>query len=92
MSEIKAGDLVMVVRGCCGRYPHLGKVFTVASLKRVGSFSRLCCKQAQPESWRAVMVERKDLHATPLSYLVKIDPPALPENTNNKEEIHAWSG
>jgi hypothetical protein len=82
MSDIKAGDLVMVVRVT---HEHamsaMGIPFVVSELS-----SGCICR----ECWAPLLeptAMRSSGDAVPVSWLIKIDPPALPESTERKKEL-----
>lgn len=87
MSDIKPGDLVMVVRWpCCQR--KLGVIYKVAGFN---ISPRLCqcayCLEFGPREPTAY--DSEFCHSTPVSWLLKIDPPAIPEAIERKEELPA---
>ena len=92
MSEIKVGDLVMVVRWpCCGA--HDGAVFRVATFWRPseqGSYL-MCrsCGRRMPESYALGegSVERRA--GAPIAWLKRLDPDALKDDVPTDEVIHA---
>lgn len=80
MSEIKAGDLVMVVRGCC---PHRswGVPWRVEYLfNGTGGTCVVCGKQVASGS--AAGGQFYSL----LSWLIKIDPPATGDEVSMRKE------
>jgi len=88
MSEkIKAGDLVIVVHQCCDRLKAVGAIKRVNAVNNETTLCRHCfdggtrlCAHFEgtpPHVW------------TPLSWLKKIDPPALEEKTTTREELPA---
>jgi hypothetical protein len=85
MSDIKAGDLVMVVKPihCCGGTASIGLVFVVQEVAIAGGKCGGCYVQHPPmpvafiNDWF-----RYDLHR-----LIKIDPPALPSTEREKELV-----
>jgi glutamate/tyrosine decarboxylase-like PLP-dependent enzyme len=87
MSNIKVGDLVMVVKPapCCGSNNSLGRVFTVGSREPK---SKLWCPKCGHVS------HRTDVHAVDVGVafvqaerLIKIDPPALTESLEREKEL-----
>jgi hypothetical protein len=86
MSDIKAGDLVMIVRNApCGCTKSLGQVFNV---KEVYSFMTACVICGHIEGVRD-LAEHPDGDVVQLYRLKKIDPPALPETIETQDEITA---
>ncbi len=87
MSEIKAGDLVMVVRGmkCCGTAKGVGHVFVVASVE-VSASTCGHCGARSPE--RRVAFHPSGAVAD-LCRLIRIDPPAQPESVETDREVVA---
>jgi hypothetical protein len=86
MSEIKAGDLVMVVRAtpCCSATPDVGSVFRVASINAVVSHCELCGQwNTDPKAWDV------DDSGVRVSQCVRIDPPAQPESVETDREVVA---
>jgi hypothetical protein len=84
MSDIKAGDLVMVVRGtpCCDGPKDIGIPFTVERV--VGSGFCLLCLKPNTEP---IVVAVGELSGFAVSQLIKIDPPALPSTEREKELV-----
>jgi hypothetical protein len=88
--NIKVGDLVMVVRGHECQMKHFGGVvFKVDELLPFDLRDPFCKFCGGSISLGKRIVARNGDRGFPIDWLKKIDPPALPENTNNKEEIHA---
>lgn len=88
--SIKAGDLVMVVRGhSCSLQLVAGVPFMVRRVDPA-SISMRCpqCGHRWPPEQN---VEYPGFNggAVPVSWLIKIDPPALTESVTEHEEIHA---
>jgi hypothetical protein len=85
MSNIKVGDLVMVVKPqpCCGRTEFIGTTFEVTEIRN-GMGECFYCKQR----YRSIGASRLnsggffDVHR-----LIKIDPPALPESLEREKEL-----
>lgn len=73
---IKAGDLVMVTRpwACCGHSTGTGLVFIVHAITEG---SALCGKCMHEHVTTLVWMD--DSNRCPASRLIKIDPPAIPE-------------
>ena len=84
MSEIKRGDLVMCVKptGCCGGTELLGSVFTVIKIESGLGWCENCGKKF--ESKDAEVLPECFL---PVSRLIRIDPPALDEETETQREL-----
>lgn len=88
MSDIKLGDLVMVVKpkACCGRSDGVGKLFVAGSAPfRTKSRCILC-----GAIWNSVVVSRsesKDLRVTDLDRLKKIDPPAEGDSLPTRRDL-----
>lgn len=90
MSEIKVGDLVMVVHTCCGL--NGGTVFRVGEIEN-GRCQCSGCKKLTPfpvatnKDWS----RSGQLLRWPLDWLKRIDPPAidtaLPTSTQTTEEM-----
>ena len=98
MSEpIKAGDLVVVVRtlNCCDRdRGALGKIFTVEQLIPATKFHCQACLAVwsgnNTGARLAVGYNRAgDPGSWPLTFLIKINPPALDETHDTSEELTA---
>lgn len=89
--EIRAGDLVMVVKAapCCGAHGKLtGLVFTVESLG-VADFECDCSPGKLTEAPYAAFKRagKRKLRYVELSRLIRIDPPALPESVETEREV-----
>lgn len=86
MSNIKAGDLVMVVRPtpCCGNTGGMGTVYRAAEVSAVESYCDWCGKD-----WSGVVVWHEDDSGCDVSRLIRIDPPALPESVETEREVTA---
>jgi hypothetical protein len=84
MSDIKAGDLVMVVRGapCCGATKFLGMPFKVFDVRTKEAQCNICGKGG---IWPIVCVDKT--YAFHMSEVIKIDPPAPPESIERKKEL-----
>jgi hypothetical protein len=85
--EIKAGDLVMVVkpRICCGNGISIGKIFTAGIV--TDSSIRCNCGHVSFDIHKHV-ADGSGKYCE-ISRLIKIDPPALPETITHDEEIVA---
>lgn len=75
--DIKAGDLVMVVRPvpCCGDYSAVGQIYMVG-LVRLGSFRCEC--GAEPDDLLAAFDVENKL-AFEITRLIRIDPLSEPD-------------
>ena len=84
MSEIKKGDLVMVVRGvpCCGRTDKLGSVFVVLEGRVTPNVTCAYCGASLPHGDVSVMCN--DGHARQRYRLKKIDPPATGDEVSTR--------
>lgn len=90
MSEIKAGDLVMVVKprrcGCTNGLGFIGSVLSISTDNRVGYCDQCESKTFPPYTPTVELILG---HHTEISRLKKIDPPAtgdsLPTRKNIKE-------
>lgn len=91
MSEIKVGDLVMVVRAHCTE--QIGKIATVTEISG-GKWTCLCGEVKSEELTARLpnIALRQNFHMSgwyPLSWLRKIEPLSEPETTETREEIEA---
>lgn len=87
MSEIKVGDMVRLVWACCGKgRRHIGWVGTVEQIS-VCEPSLCFCGYKTYGLHACVDIGGKGF--VPLSWLVKIDPPAETERVERGEEIPA---
>jgi hypothetical protein len=84
MSNIKVGDLVMVVKPavCCGSVNSIGRIFPVEGIERVYGQCAHCGMRgheygAKIANGRYVLLTR----------IIKIDPPALPESLEREKEL-----
>lgn len=87
MSDIKAGDLVMVARPgiCCGDTEDIGKVFTAT---RVFMCFTSHCNICGDKSAEVLVSDDDDFTAGyPASRLIKINPPSIDESTETKQEL-----
>jgi len=75
---IQAGDVVQVVRDCCGRY--VGLVYTVQVIEFIGERGLHCtvCRWKQGNVLVAYARQPKvmQLQVAPVAWLRKFDPPA----------------
>lgn len=87
---IGVGDLVVVVRACeyCGNNTHLGYVFCV---RWVGysDGSMDCCENGYGDAEWSADDEASGDGAWPTSWLKRLDPDALRNDTPTKEELTA---
>lgn len=89
MSTIKAGDLVMVVRPTmCGSTDGIGEAFTVTCV----SYARAKCGCGEYVEGMMAQGIRKDPGpfgpwVVEIRRLIKIDPPALDETTEQEKEL-----
>lgn len=87
---IKAGDLAMVVRDCCGAY--LGQPLKVASVFNIPHPGEALCTKCQRSYSNISVVEVEDpgeLLYAPLFWLMKIDPPQVSATVEQDERIAA---
>jgi len=85
---IKVGDLVMVVKPspCCGSEKGLGCAFIVVDISTDMFECGICHKiyettsVAKEKSWRVFI-------GTQMSRVIKIDPPALQDETTTEKEL-----
>jgi hypothetical protein len=84
MSDIKVGDLVMVVRGssCCDLSHFMGLPFAVHSVQFVQSECVRCGAVKETN-----LVCRDQYYGFEESTVIKIDPPAMPESTEREKEL-----
>ena len=87
---IKVGDLVMVVRSCCGDFVR-SPVFVVDGLWEPRLSCRCAfCDSALPRVTQATDRTQNGIrYGIPLPWLRKIDPPALPESVERDTEVPA---
>lgn len=85
MSEIKVGDLVVVVKPtlCCGRGESVGKIFTVTGFRK----DHLCVCGDRSSGTYAVMDDGFNRRA--IARLRRIPPLSELETTEHKEETPA---
>lgn len=88
MSDIKAGDLVMVVRPqpCCGDASAIGEVFVVRDVAGADADVH-CCECGEDLNDSIALMGDEIGHV--FSVLIRIDPPALPEDMQQPEELTA---
>lgn len=87
MSNIKPGDLVMVVKpvgcGCTKSYTNVGKIFTVTKIFESNGKCAYCLKFHGDK----ISARNKD-GLIQLSRLIKIDPPPISEDTTEDLKLH----
>lgn len=85
MSEIKPGDLVMIVKAtaCCGNPKGIGGVFRVAAVELGVMFECCFCHADMSEP---VALSHKD-EGIRFSELIKIDPPAEMKDEEIEKEL-----
>jgi hypothetical protein len=83
MSDIKVGDLVMVVKpsACCGRLDFIGKTFIALEFK-IGLSNCVYCGHRED---RTNIVGGEFMFH--IHRLIKIDPPALPESMEREKAL-----
>lgn len=91
--EIKAGELVMVVRGmpCCNRSGYFGFTFKVGEIFLSSDLSSYACKFCGTEA-KDYGLSAEDTtgdYTFFLCELKRIDPPALPESVDEAQEVTA---
>lgn len=92
MSAIEAGDLVRRVWGCCAHTRRrIGEVFTVLEVKTTTSSG--CDECGWYPKVMTVAVETRlpneCFQVAPVSWLIKVPPPAEPVSTKVADEEHA---
>ena len=89
MSErIAVGDLVIVVRWCCGKGPF-GKVFKVGHFDGPGWACLHCSTRFAAEQISSAELLMKDRNAAPVNYVKRIPPLEELGRETRKEEIEA---
>jgi hypothetical protein len=85
MSDIKVGDLVMVVKPihCCGGTTSIGRVFVVQAIAIARGVCGNCLTNHPPMPVAFI----NDWFRYDIPRLIKIDPPALPESIERKKEL-----
>ena len=89
MSEIRAGDLVMVVRAtpCCGRLYGLGEVYRVWNIEQeFGTRCRYCKKS---KNGQLVAVREGQRLGRSVAVLRRLDPDALKDDIPQRDEVPA---
>lgn len=89
-TNIKAGDLVMVVRArlCCPEKTQFGALGRVAYIHDQPIFCAYCTTPF-PKGTVFAKIAGQSGNGTELIRLKRIDPPAIPETTENREELTA---
>ena len=87
MSDIKVGDLVVVVRGapCCGNTQHLGLVFRVAVIFPLEGHCNHCGEEPPPQYGADYELESDSGFS--LSTLKRIPPLSELEGERTQEDI-----
>lgn len=90
MNEIKAGDLVQVVRCCCVAYVDMTATFVVTRLNRP-SLRDHCgtCKTVLPDEPFAMATDNAGEGGIPVSWLKRIPPLGELDDVRHDEEITA---
>ena len=99
MSDIKRGDLVMVIHAACKHTQRiLGAVFKVNGVE--GPYATASCVECRT-LWQRITgqhaIKERNTHVllglggwrVPALWVIKIDPPALPETTDTGREVTA---
>lgn len=92
MSEIKAGDLVVLVHaGCKHAALSIGKPFTVSELRHATSACYVCRDNGQIQDCWHVLTGKADArsvpHGYPIAWVRKIEPLADPESALREQEF-----
>jgi hypothetical protein len=84
---IKVGDLVMVVKPtvCCGESSSIGLIFTFKNKPPLERMVRCIYCKNRRNSANDVFVD--DRYSIEISRLIKIDPPALQDETTTEKEL-----
>lgn len=86
MSDIKAGDLVMVVKPSpCGCNHDVGSVYVVTH-KETSKWAYCDFCDFRIEDGIVLVCDRKN-HGTEIDRVIKIAPPALPESITTNQDI-----
>lgn len=85
-NDIKAGDLVMIVnpKECCGHNDRIGHVFTVLPKQNDNGFRCQICGKYLGKKDYYFNSPHQGVHK---SRLIKIDPPALQDETEKELEL-----
>lgn len=88
MSNIKPGDLVMVVKPiiCCGNTSSIGYVFNPVKVEMTGRFG--VCEHCGAISNPSICAHDSGGFAYDLPRLIKIDPPPISEDTTEDLKLH----
>ena len=83
-SAIKAGDLVCITRPsvCCGSKQSIGEIHLVKEIVKELSRCPVCNDKSY---WKLAILD--DGFGCELIRLIKIDPPALQDETENEKEL-----
>jgi hypothetical protein len=87
MSAIKAGDLVMLVRGhecLMARAGGIPFIVTKVAQSLPGGFTCAACGQKGAQA--GLYADGYESRHIPLQWLKRIDPPAIPETTEREQE------
>lgn len=85
---IAVGDLVSVVRACCA-YQRKRVVGQSSFVKKIFLSLTSCSGCGQLNDELHAVATNANRGGIPLPWLQRIDPPALPESTETREEISA---
>ena len=88
MTAIVPGDLVVVVRDCCGAY--LGCVFTVGEIIHPPAVDCNHCNALIHQTQCAINADYREgsrVYCQPTSWLLKIDPPAMESDVSADREL-----
>ena len=91
-NDIKAGDLVMVVRPmpCCGNLSWVGRIFKAGVVEQCSYGCSQCGRHSiELTTELSGFSPIGQPYAVEISRLIKIDPPAQPESTETRKEITA---
>lgn len=85
MSAIKAGDMVQLVWACCAKgRRHIGWTGIAGAILDYHGSACFCDYRTYGKH---AEVDIGGPGIVPLSWLIKIDPPAIPEQTEHTEEL-----
>lgn len=87
--QIRVGDLVMIVRTCCGSW--VGAPFRVNELRHANGVARCnkCFMAISPSELIAFEGHGPTYHGAPISWLKRLDPDALNDDVPTHEELTA---
>ena len=91
-NDIKAGDLVMVVKPmpCCGNLSWLGRIFKAGLVESCRYECEACGRRSiEVTAECGGVAPGGEVYSVEISRLMKIDPPAQPESTETRKEITA---